>query len=285
MFETATYVVINKGQPVFEEGDKPNDKCYVILTGKCAVFKKDTMVSVKLEDDTIKQFEDDPGANIENALHEGEDKKLLRRLFHYGDMIAKKEYGTLFGETALLNDNNRNASIVALDKCELMVFHKSSLDLIKKSYSSGIAEKKIFMISLLPELSMINNPPRLAQILEYFKPIYYKKGSKVTTEGKTSNKFYFIESGEIMISKKIKMPQIVDNRYVEYTLTDTTISTLQGRGVVGEDCLEQDCKYKYTATVKSAEMSGFVCEKTNGYSDLTAFPVFPLLLKGYNLKE
>lgn len=285
MFETATYEKLGKGKAVFSEGDPPNEKCYVILTGRCAVFRNATIYDVKLEDQSLKKFDDANTIHMTNALFAGEDKKLMRKLMYYGDLLAKISYGTLFGETGLLSDKKRNASIIALEDIELMVFHKSSLDLIKASYSNDIAEKRESIITLIPEVSKISNPLRIVQLLEYFKPKKAKKGDTITEEGKKSNIVYFLDDGELEITKIISMPKIVNNRSVAYVDTNTRISNIQGKGIVGEDCLEPDGKYKYTVVVKTPEAKLFTLEKNPAHTDLFSFPVFPILLKGYNLKE
>lgn len=269
------------------EGDPPNDKCYVVLTGRCAVFRNATMFDVKIEDAMLKKIDETllPSPHITNALFQGEDRKLMRKLLYYGDMLATKGFGTLFGETGLLNNNKRNASIVALENCELMVFHKSALDLIKASYSKDIGEKKEFMISVIPEMGLIGNHLRLTQLIEYFKPKRFKKGQCLTIEGQANNKIYIVEEGEVLFSKVLMLPEIENNRSIKYRPRGVLITTLQGKGIVGEDCLDSGGTYKYTTTVKSSNLKVYVCEKNMGYSELSAFPLFSILLKGYHLKE
>lgn len=270
---------------MFSEGEPPNEKCYVILTGRCAVFRNATSYDFKLDDESLKNVEDGNNYYMTNALFQGEDKKLMRKLLYYGDLLAKIGYGTLFGETGLLNDKKRNASIVALEDAELMVFHKSSLDLIKASYSNDIAEKRLTITGLIPEMEKITNPIRITQLLEYFKPKRVKKGQVLAEEGQKNNIFYLLDDGELTVSKSIQMPKIVNNRKVEYDASLVRISTLQGKGIVGEDCLEADGTYKYTVIVKSPEAKVYTCEKNPAHTDLYSFPIFPILLKGYGLKE
>lgn len=270
---------------MFSEGEPPNEKCYVILTGRCAVFRNATNYDIKFDDQSLKQFDDSNVYHMTNALFQGEDKKLMRKLMYFGDLLAKIGYGTLFGETGLLNDKKRNASIVALEDVELMVFHKSSLDLIKASYSNDIAEKKISITTLIPEVSKITNPLRLVQLLEYFKPSRAKKGQVLAEEGQKNNIVFFLDEGELEISKSITMPKVVNNRKIVNENINTCITNLQGKGIAGEDCLEQDGKYKYTVVVKSPEAKLYILEKNPAHTDLYSFPVFSLLLKGYSLKE
>ena len=83
----------------------------------------------------------------------------------------------------------------------------------------------------------------------------------------------------------IKLPKLLNHRELEYENIDTTITILQGKGIVGEDCLEQNSLYKYSIIVKSPEAKLYMCEKNPAHTDLYSFPIFPILLKGYHLKE
>lgn len=273
-----------KGEPIFQEGDRSNDKCYVVLVGRCAVFRNET-VNVKLQNTSGKNNEGMASmAQASNSLFDGQDKKLMRKLMYYGDMLATKKYGDQFGETALLTDAKRNASIVALEDCELMVFHKASLDLIKASYSNDIEEKRIFIIGLIPELGAIQNQVMLTKLVEYFRPKRFKKGHQLTKEGETGTTFYLLEEGEVAISKNLPIPRLTNKMAVEYVSRDTIFSVIQGGSVIAEDCLESSNLYKYSITVKSSEVKAYACEKSSAsYSDLNQ--IFSILLKNYGQKE
>ncbi len=200
-------------------------------------------------------------------------------------MLAKLTFGRLFGETGLLNDNPRNASIITIENSEFMVFHKKALDLIKIFYSNDFSERKNYMIKMIPELGVINNQLRVTQIIEFFKPAHFKCGSMLTLENAKNNKVFLIEEGEVVLSKIISMPLVHRNHKVRYKDKEIAITTIQGTGIIGEECLDGDGRYKYTATVKSSDVKAFVFERANNVTDFQSFPLYGILLKGYNTKE
>ena len=85
----------------------------------------------------------------------------MKKLSYYGDLLAKLTFGRLFGETGLLNDNPRNASIITLEDTDFMVFHKTALDMIRTFYSKDFTEKKEYLLKMIPEMTMINNQLRI----------------------------------------------------------------------------------------------------------------------------
>ena len=223
-------------------------------------------------------------SNFENPLFIGEDPRVIRQMLCYGEMLATKKYGDQFGETALLTDANRNATITALVDCELMVFHKSSLDLIKSSYSKDMQEKRAFIVSQIPVIGTINNVVLVTKLLEYFYLTTFKKGDHITVEGKPGNTFYLVMDGEVLISKYILVPQLIKNQQLIYKSTNVSLSVVQGSCVVGEECLGETATYSYTITVRSALLKVYACKKSvSSLSDL--YQVFAVLLNSYYKKE
>lgn len=96
---------------------------------------------------------------------------------------------------------------------------------------------------------------------------------------------YLIETGEVLLAKNLSFPQVISNKKLTTTTKQVAITTLEGVGIVGEDCLDGDGKYKYTISVKSSDVKAFVFEKSNNVADFQSFPLFSILLKGYHAKE
>lgn len=210
---------------------------------------------------------------------------MLRKLSYYGDLLAKLGFGIIFGQTALLNDNPRNASIITLEPCEFMVFHKKALDMIKTFYSKDFVERKNYLLKMIPEMSLINNQLRITQIIEFFKPLKLTHGMTLTQEGQRSNKVYFMQEGEVKIIKKLSLPKVINNRSIEYFDKEMVISTVSGNTIIGEECLEYRGRYNYTTVINSAEAHLLIFERTSNFSDFQSFPLFSILLKGFLTKK
>lgn len=287
LFKTATFEKFNKETPIFLENDSPNDKCYVILSGRVGIYRGKIQCDIKIGG-LGKGSEKDETAypSFKDPIYQGENIKLLKKLSYYGDLLAKMAFGRIFGQTGLLNDNPRNASILTLEETELMVFHKSALEAIKELYTKDLNERKTFIMAMIPEMQLINDPLRIMKLIEFFKPQKYKHGQYLTKEGESDVKLIFMQEGEVTMSKVMTLPEIVDNRNVSYSDHEVPIASIQGHAIIGEEILEPHATaYKYSVQVKSADIKTLVFEKSSNFADFKAFPLFALLLKGYRAKE
>lgn len=286
MFESATYECFKKEKEVFLEGDQPNDKCYVILSGRVGIYRGKVHCDIKVGDlAKVMENDDSKYPSFKDAVYQGENLRMIKKLSFYGDLLAKLNFGRLFGETGLLNDNPRNASIITLEDTEFMVFHKHALNSIRNFYSKDFTERKKYLIKMIPELGLINNQLRITQIIEFFKPLKIRHGGWVMHEGAVDNKIYFLEDGELTVFKSISLPDIEDNRKVKYQSHQIPIMNIQGNAIIGEEILETTAKYRYTVQVKSAEAKMLVFEKSSNFSDFQSFPLFAILLKDFRVKE
>ena len=259
----------------------------MVLSGKVGVYRNQVHSVIQIKDKNLKAFESETAGkypSFNDPIYQGEDRRLLRKLLYYGDLLAKLGYGALFGETGILNDNLRNATIVAMEPTELMVFHKEALEMIRRYYSQDFNQRKTFLMKMIPEISMISNQLRITQLIEYFKPIRVKHQNFIFREGELDKKIYLIQEGELVLLKTIELAHVHDNREVVYKKKETQVTTIQGLGIVGEECLD-GLPYTYSAFVKSSELIGYVFEKTSNFSDFQSFPLFPILLKRHYLKE
>lgn len=73
---------------------------------------------------------------------------------------------------------------------------------IYHAYLNTLNEKMIKFLKKFDILSSISNS-KLTSILPYLVDKTYDKGEIIFTEGDDADKFYFIESGEVQLSKLI----------------------------------------------------------------------------------
>lgn len=280
LFEGATYEEFTEEQVIFQQSEKGNNKCYVVLNGRVGVYRKSENCTIVLDG------QQQPKVNLKEVVYDGENHRVLSRLARFGELLAKLTYGRLFGETALMNDAPRNATLVCLSpRVQLMVFHKQALDSIKTFYSREFAARKQMMCTLIPELNYINSQLRVTQIIEYFKPKTFMSGAFMFREGATDGKIFLVQEGQVLLSRKVPMPKIGNKGKIVYHDVDSPITSLSGLGIVGEECLLDGGAYKYTVHVKSALLRGYVLECNGNFSDLQNFPLFSILIKGFQAKE
>jgi CRP-like cAMP-binding protein len=283
---SATYENIMKEKDVFLENDPPNDKCYVIISGRIGIYRGKVQCDINIGNaGKIKRQTTSVFPSFKDEIYQGENIKTLKKLSYYGDMIFKMGFGRIFGQTGLLNNNPRNATIVTLEDCEFMVFHKSALNGIKAFYDKELNDRKLYLLKMIPEFEMINDQKRILKLIEFFKPHRYQHGQYLTNEGAYENKIYFLQEGELTLYKKVALPEIVNNRTVRYSDQLIPFSNVSGHAIVGEEILDADFRSKYTIQVKSAEVKALVFEKTSNLEDFTSFPLFDILSQGFMSKE
>lgn len=286
LFVSATYENIKKEKEVFLENDAPNDKCYVILSGRIGIYRGKVQCDINIGGlNKGKRQTATVYPSFKDEIYKDENLKTLKKLSYYGDMIFKMGFGRIFGQTGLLNNNPRNASILTLEDCEFMVFHKSALLGIKAFYDKELNERKDYLMKMIPEFEMINDQKRILKLIEFFKPHRFHHGQYLTNEGAFENKIYFLQDGELTMYKSVSMPEIINNRTVRYSDKLIPVSNISGHAIVGEEILDPDFRSKYTVQVKSAEVKVLVFEKTSNLEDFTSFPLFDILAHGFSAKE
>lgn len=71
----------------------------------------------------------------------------------YGVPVAIVENGEMFGQFALVNNDNRNAAIFTIENCEFMIFHKKHFNFIKKFFSKEFNERRNFIENVIPPIA------------------------------------------------------------------------------------------------------------------------------------
>lgn len=272
---------------MFLENDPPNDKCYIILSGRVGIYRGSLQRDINIGGLGKNANKDDVAyPSFKDPVYQGENIRMLKKLSYYGNLLAKMNFGRMFGQTALLNDNPRNASILTLEATEFMVFHKSALETIKSIYTKDFNDRKAYMMEMIPEMIFINEPARIVKLMEFFKPHCFKHGHYLTKEGEMEKKIFFLQEGELSMSKLFSLPEILNNKDVKYNDQILPITSIQGKAIVGEEILESETTpYKYTVQVKSAFAKILVFEKTSNFEDFKSFPLFSIMLKAFKLKE
>lgn len=88
----------------------------------------------------------------------------------FGEPIAVIQPGYMLGQFALLNTKPRNASILAIEDCRMMVFHKKEFDHIKQFYNLEFLERRRFLSTIIPTIDDMSDENKKTQFIQYFVP-------------------------------------------------------------------------------------------------------------------
>ncbi|CAG9311608.1 RAPGEFL1 [Blepharisma stoltei] len=123
--------------------------------------------------------------------------------------------GGSFGESALISNKPRAATLIAEEKIILGVISKPSF----KKIVENLAEKKLNeVLEFLQASGMFSNWSKIAlyKLGPYFSRILYKKNQFVYKEGEPANTVYFVKSGEFKITKiHSELKGVVDTSSLE----------------------------------------------------------------------
>lgn len=167
LISTAELRSYNAGEIIFNQGDE-GDRFYIVYSGKIRVLRKDD-----------RQTEINLG------------------------IMTKGDH---FGETSLISDKVRNATTRAVEDSILISIGKESFNKyifskpeIREHFDKFIKYASIHVF--LKSCSRLSSlPPQdLRQLVENFKPEYFREGEVVFTQGAQPDKFYLIETGKLKI--------------------------------------------------------------------------------------
>lgn len=99
------------------------------------------------------------------------DKWLRTFIEKHGKLVDITGHGHIIGEFALVNDNARTATVIAMENSHLMVFSKECFEDIKANYTGEFIERKNLIRRVFPSISSLQEGERLNRIARMFKPL------------------------------------------------------------------------------------------------------------------
>ena len=235
---------VNKGSTIIEFGDAGH-KFYIVMEGVVEIFRpifveiEETprnflklLKKIKDRDGDIKKYKrirnknleflinfDEP-INNENKLHKDFDKMEIKRLF-YNEVEEKMgEYGIdfYFGDIALINNTQRNATVRAKKDCTLLTisgheYNKVILEFQKKQLSNDI-ENFIKTYSFFRHFENEQS----VKLFNCFTKIELFKGDYLYKQNMDANSIYIVYSGNFVGYSFVSFPWINDYiNYIDYS--------------------------------------------------------------------
>jgi len=118
----------------------------------------------------------DSSPRVEGHPYMPED---LAGVLHDQKMLATIPEGKIFGEVALLSNDPRSASILAIEDCTFMVVYRREFEIIKQCYSHEFIERRAFLTSVMPSIDSMKEMRSLMKFLQYFEVVTFSRVSRV----------------------------------------------------------------------------------------------------------
>jgi CRP-like cAMP-binding protein len=208
------------GEVIIREGD-PGDKFYILERGKASVWR--------IDDDQVERKIDEKGP------------------------------GQYFGEVALVSNAPRNATVQADTPVTTLTLDYSDFNQCVRQYVNLATQvdENVKYSWLLRGMPIFDELPsqELDQLAARLEPETLAAGAILFNEGDQGDKFYLVESGEVVISR------LVDNQQVE-------ISRREPGEYFGEIALLQN--QPRTATITTAVDTRLLSLKAEQFQELTS---------------
>jgi len=129
------------------------------------------------------------------------DVSLVACAMKYGKPVAALGPGTLFGETSLVNDVPRNATVSCWKNCTFLTLTRFDFDrILKQELIKAHHEKRDFLVTHISALKKLH-AAKIESLLYYFKKETYPKNHAFVTQGVNSDQsMYLITSGSVEFS-------------------------------------------------------------------------------------
>lgn len=120
------------------------------------------------------------------------------------DIIGK---GGFFGEKALFNNANRNATIITSSVCEFLIINRKDFMAVSKNYDKRNTRMIEFMKKYIPDISEISNYHVLEDLLYLLHAQDFERGDHLANEGDQMDKLFLIFEGQCDLSKNIVLDE------------------------------------------------------------------------------
>ena len=175
-------------------------------------------------------------------------------LNEHGTINKILEIGNSFGEKALTNPGaKRSASIYTLSDCEFIILMKKDFMSVFNRFNKANNQKLAFLLATVPNLNKVNSRLILEDYMYSVQIADSIKGSKLTEQGKTGERVYFIANGHCILEKEVDIPNPEPHKNIlAKRKTTVQVARLGPGAMIGEEILfgpKKDKRYRYTTTV------------------------------------
>jgi len=215
----AQYCSLRRGTALFRQGDAPGS-CYIVLSGQCDAWHRaceggseDSQDSWSEASSTRPPSSSYSREQLEEEKHDIVADKPANNLQIFSDAadlgvrVATLCSGTLVGETALLKDQPRNATVVCAEDSEFLVIQREDFDSILKTDMLRLQQEKYaYLMSHVPSVREVPEK-RLEQVAYSFEKHSFNKGHVFLEEGQVSQDcFYLVRRGSVEFRRREAAP-------------------------------------------------------------------------------
>jgi len=187
----------------------------------------------------------------------------------YGLVVDTIHKGGFFGERALLTNQPRGATIVAIADCELLVITKDLFMSLKDRFDKKKNAILGFILNSIPTLDQLASRSIFDKLYYLFKEHKYEYGTNIITEDTKGDYIYLLYDGECEIVKDIKIDKTMTLKYQmaqispliglnRMTCQKVLIYTIPKGTFFGDEAMfQKNHKYQYTVRVSSPRATVF----------------------------
>jgi CRP-like cAMP-binding protein len=231
---------------VFLEGDKSNDKFYVILRGSVSVLLAKRKNIFKQENAAEEEKKEEPPKQAQSGAHT--TKHLARQIsslssfgllsqptepnlvtaMSLGDKINEMVEGESFGDKALLSkDAKRTASIVANVPLECLILMREDFLAMMGRFNIDNIRKRDFLVHTIPGLDEIYTVDILDEYMYNIREEKYYRHEFILKENEKNDKLYFLFEGACSLSHMVTFTNGKRERLKVVTLSSFSPTPIQ----------------------------------------------------------
>ena len=240
------YEVFKTNERIMNFGEE-GDKCYILLKGKVGIYKPfpitkqmtlrdyvEYLVNVRDIEKNMTKFERILNYNSKIDKYklfaiDFDYTKIPKSSFNLSIMLEEErelgqgKSGSSFGEMALIKNEPRNASIIALERCAMISIEKNDYTKIVKDIEEQRINKELASFKQNYPIFRFWPPSKCFRLLSGFITEEYDKGDYVFKQNDVPNGIYLIKEGTFEIITNINFKWY--EKFIEY-IHDTSFSLL-----------------------------------------------------------
>lgn len=297
--------VYQPGEALYVEKERTYDKIYLVMEGSVAILEHSpAKPKNRAQKSRMKQSESE---NLESeeislvrpklsreasTLEERSEETILGTAGHLRQAlkelsVALKAHGrvadvagpgSLVGLREVVDGRQgREGTAVAVDGVCVWVMAKELLTI--NNTNDEVRRRWRLVTQLLPQLANCHDTTRFVNLLSQMNGQSITVDQRLTIEGRKGAVVYFIVQGTVEIRKNVALPVFNESANLAKENKFMSLCLVQGPCIVGEECLEIDQLYKYTAVTKTNSTLVLQFDNPRKIPGFLSFELYPLLLE------
>ena len=246
LIPSLNYEVFKTNERIMNFGEE-GDKCYILLKGKVGIYKPfpitkqmtlrayvEYLVHIRDIEKDMQKFDRILNYNSKidkfKLISQGFDYTKIPRSSHPISIMLEEERelgqgkpGSSFGEMALIKNEPRNASIIALERCSMISIEKNSYTKIVKDIEEQRINKELASFKQNYPIFRYWSNSKCFRLITGFITEYYNKGDYIYKQNDIPDSIYFVKEGILEVLAEYNFSWY--EKFVDY-IHDTSLSII-----------------------------------------------------------